>query len=880
MKNQGQDADQGPPHFVQQLNSITDLIEGQPAYFECQVQPISDPNMKIQWYHNGRQLGMSSRHVMRNDFGLVTLEIKYVLSQDIGDYICKAVNNFGEDSTEGHLDCERRPDIITDTQHEESWRKIQEFEAPREAPPEAEGPKYAKPQFTQPLQSQGDIPEGQIVVFEGQLIPVNDPNMQIQWYLNDSPLGQSNRFTMTNDFGSVALRINGVTTHDQGTFSCKAVNAEGAAISNASLTVIGEDSLMLDSAHPASFQKIQELEAMDKSRRLEYPEDDFGKPVWETTFQDVDVENEGDIVVLSGQVEPATDPSMRIEWSINGTPILNSNRYRQENSFGAVTLTIVHVLPHDSGIYSCRAYNSQGEATTSATVKVPGYEAILRDTQHPSSWDKIQEMERPKIIEEVEIIEEKEKPRFLTQLESAEAPEGTPVKLECTFQPARDNSLKVEWQLNNHPIGASQLIRTRSELGWATLEISAVNPDHEGVYTLHISNTEGEAASSATIKVAGIGDILGDTQHEESWRRIQEIEAPKIPEPDAPPPEYDTPSITTDIQDIECEEGDACRFEATIQPVNDPNLQVQWIRNGVPLAHGNKYSISQDFGITTLAMSYTYPEDEGVYQLRVFNDKGEAVSSATLKCTAKDALLLDTQHEESWKKIQTMEAPKPKMEEAEAEPKPAPRFTAGITSPGELQEGQPCHFECQVEPVDDPNLKIQWSLNGARVSASNRAKVVNDFGWIILNLSSVTERDSGTWECVATNAAGEARVSTELTVQGKDVIIADVQHEESWRRIQEIEAPKERPEAPDAPAFDAPQITVQLSSPENAEEGDSAHLEAQFTPVGDSKLRVEWLKDGQPIYHSNRYKMVSDFGFAILDILYLLGHDSGEYTLM
>ena len=75
------------------------------------------------------------------------------------------------------------------------------------------------------------------------------------------------------------------------------------------------------------------------------------------------------------------------------------------------------------------------------------------------------------------------------------------------------------------------MIRTRSELGWASLDISAVNPDHEGVYTLHISNTEGEAASSASIKVAGIGDILRDTQHEESWRRIQEIEAPKEPSP-------------------------------------------------------------------------------------------------------------------------------------------------------------------------------------------------------------------------------------------------------------------------------------------------------------------------------------------------------------
>uniref|UniRef100_A0AC34GGU1 Ig-like domain-containing protein n=1 Tax=Panagrolaimus sp. ES5 TaxID=591445 RepID=A0AC34GGU1_9BILA len=159
-----------------------------------------------------------------------------------------------------------------------------------------------------------------------------------------------------------------------------------------------------------------------------------------------------------------------------------------------------------------------------------------------------------------------------------------------------------------------------------------------------------------------------------------------------------------------------------------------------------------------------------------------------------------------------MEAPKPRLEEVEPEPKPAPRFTAGITSPAELHEGQPAHFETTVEPVDDANLKIQWYLNGAPVAASNRAKVpahfettvepvddanlkiqwylngapvaasnrakvVNDFGWIILNLSSVTERDSGTWECVATNAAGEARVSTELTVQGKDVILGDVQHE-------------------------------------------------------------------------------------------------------
>ena len=89
------------------------------------------------------------------------------------------------------------------------------------------------------------------------------------------------------------------------------------------------------------------------------------------------------------------------------------------------------------------------------------------------------------------------------------------------------------------------------------------------MYTLKIANTEGEAASSATVKVAGVGEILGDVQHEESWRRIQEIEAPKPPEPEEPPPVYPAPTITTQLADIECEEGDPSHFEALFEPTND-----------------------------------------------------------------------------------------------------------------------------------------------------------------------------------------------------------------------------------------------------------------------------------------------------------------------
>lgn len=115
--------------------------------------------------------------------------------------------------------------------------------------------------------------------------------------------------------------------------------------------------------------------------------------------------------------------------------------------------------------------------------------------------------------------------------------------------------------------------------------------------------------------MAGIGEILGDTKHEESWKQIQILEAPKPREPSPPPPEYPAPTFSTQIADIECDEGDASKFEASFMPNNDPYVKCQWVRNGVPLAHGSKYAISYDFGYCTLGIGYTFPEDEGLYQV-------------------------------------------------------------------------------------------------------------------------------------------------------------------------------------------------------------------------------------------------------------------------
>lgn len=62
---------------------------------------------------------------MRSDFGLVTLDIHYVLPEDIGEFKCIATNNFGEDATSATLQCQPRAGILADVQHVESWKRIQ-----------------------------------------------------------------------------------------------------------------------------------------------------------------------------------------------------------------------------------------------------------------------------------------------------------------------------------------------------------------------------------------------------------------------------------------------------------------------------------------------------------------------------------------------------------------------------------------------------------------------------------------------------------------------------------------------------------------------------------------------------------------------------------
>jgi len=99
-----EEAPQQPPHFITQIQSTT-VDEGEPVRFECRVEPKEDPNLHIEWYRNGKLIPAGHRYRTVYDMGFVSMDILYVYPEDSGEYVCKAINNLGEDTTRAAVSC-------------------------------------------------------------------------------------------------------------------------------------------------------------------------------------------------------------------------------------------------------------------------------------------------------------------------------------------------------------------------------------------------------------------------------------------------------------------------------------------------------------------------------------------------------------------------------------------------------------------------------------------------------------------------------------------------------------------------------------------------------------------------------------------------------
>lgn len=224
------------PRFITKPKSLENMHEGQHAHFECKLEPVTDSNLKVEWFKNGRPVTVGHRFRPIHDFGYVALDIIDLIAEDSGTYTCRATNFLGKDETTCTLQCRGTAHILTGTQNEVGLEQIQYLEdrSRFQRSEYVEEVTKQAPTFTTSLKNI-DIKEGQRAHFECRLIPVSDPTMKVEWFHNNVPVKSGSRFTETNNFGFVALDIMYSYPEDSGTYTCRARNALGEAVTSATL---------------------------------------------------------------------------------------------------------------------------------------------------------------------------------------------------------------------------------------------------------------------------------------------------------------------------------------------------------------------------------------------------------------------------------------------------------------------------------------------------------------------------------------------------------------------------------------------------------------------------------------------------------------------
>jgi len=94
------------PSFVSKPRNCMNLKEGQRAHFEAKLEPLTDPNLQVEWLKDGKPVIVGHRFRPIHDFGYVALDILDVIPEDSGLYTARATNLVGFAEVQAHLSCQ------------------------------------------------------------------------------------------------------------------------------------------------------------------------------------------------------------------------------------------------------------------------------------------------------------------------------------------------------------------------------------------------------------------------------------------------------------------------------------------------------------------------------------------------------------------------------------------------------------------------------------------------------------------------------------------------------------------------------------------------------------------------------------------------------
>uniref|UniRef100_T1GD99 Ig-like domain-containing protein n=1 Tax=Megaselia scalaris TaxID=36166 RepID=T1GD99_MEGSC len=492
-----------------------------------------------------------------------------------------------------------RESITHRSSHESDYYLSQEVDrnlGPAHAPQIAQKPRNSK------------LVEGSDAVFSARV--GSNPKPRLTWFKNGQRLQSSNKHEISYSNQTASLRIRNANVQDaghytllaentqgcvvssavlavepaaeypsqeprptvamdSGEYTCRATNHLGSAHTSACVRVIDRSDVVTETQNEMSLEQIQMLE--ESTRKRHHVQEDITvmhAPQFTRPLHNIET-IEGTNVHLECRLQPVGDPTMVVEWFVNGHPVKTGHRFRPAYEFDYVALDLLGCYAADSGVYTCQARNQLGESVTSCSIH---------------------QLERPSQPRQDEPERIFEKPIFTQLLTGpSELWEGQHAHFEARVVPVGDPSLKFEWYINGVELKFGSRLRTTNDFGFVTLDISSVVQEDSGVYMCRAFNAAGEAVSSTAMKVKTKSSIVGEPLIPESWEavRLKEAAMNRVPVPFVDSTPQQAPVFTTHLTSHDkLTEGQNIRLEAQVEPRADANLRIEWFKNGVPLTTG------------------------------------------------------------------------------------------------------------------------------------------------------------------------------------------------------------------------------------------------------------------------------------------------------
>ncbi|XP_061601940.1 LOW QUALITY PROTEIN: myopalladin [Cololabis saira] len=231
---------------------------------------------------------------------------------------------------------------------------------------------------------------------------------------------------------------------------------------------------------------------------------------------------------------------------------------------------------------------------------------------------------------------------------------------------------------------------------------------------------------------------------------------------DVPTGKCIAPIFDKKLKNFKAMEGVPVTFSCKV--VGIPLPKVYWFKDGKQILRKNVHyrKIREGDGTCALHIESTTSDDDGNYTIMASNPQGRISCSGHLIVqTGPPRNQLTPIHSQ---RVRT------RVQEVESEQTQERFFRPHfLQAPADMtgHEGKMCRLDCKVSGL--PNPELMWLVNGRPIYPDIYHKMlVRENGIHSLVIDPLTQRDAGTYTCIASNKAGQSSFNLELRVVEKE----------------------------------------------------------------------------------------------------------------